>query len=142
IGSSDGSGGVDTGTLYLRLLPKAKRNVTQQQLEQQIRHEARRIGGVTAYLSQAGGPGGNTKQIQLQVRGQDEDKLEASARQIMAAIAKVPGAADIGLSTRGQRPELEIELHRGLAGTLGLTAGQIAQSLRPAFAGLKAGDWV
>jgi len=142
IGSSDGSGGVDTGTLYLRLVPKAKRNVTQQQLEQQIRHEVRRIGGVTAYLSQAGGPGGNTKQIQLQVRGQDEDKLEASAQQIMAAIAKVPGAADIGLSTRGQRPELEIELHRGLAGTLGLTAGQIAQSLRPAFAGLKAGDWV
>ena len=142
IGSSDGSGGVDTGTLYLRLAPKAKRKVSQQQLEQQIRHEVRRIGGVTAYLSQAGGPAGNSKQIQLQVRGQDEDKLEASAQQIMAAIAKVPGAADVGLSTRGQRPELEIELHRGLAGTLGLTAGQIAQSLRPAFAGLKAGDWI
>src|SRR5262249_13243997 len=66
IGSSDGSGGVDTGTVYVRLVPKSKRNISQQQLEQQLRHEVRRIGGVPAYLSQQAGPGGNTKQIQLQ----------------------------------------------------------------------------
>ena len=47
----------------------------------------------------------------------------------------MPGAVDIGLSTKGQKPELEIELNRGVAGSLGLTVGQVAQSLRPAFAG-------
>ena len=51
----------------------------------------------------------------------------------------MPGATDVGLSTRGQKPELEVELQRGLAGTLGLTVGQVAQSLRPAFAGIDAG---
>jgi hydrophobic/amphiphilic exporter-1 (mainly G- bacteria), HAE1 family len=35
-----------------------------------------------------------------------------------------------------------VQLNRGLAGTLGVTVGQVAQSLRPAFAGLDAGDWV
>jgi HAE1 family hydrophobic/amphiphilic exporter-1 len=141
IGSSDGSGGVDTGSIYIRMVPKKKRDIKQVQLEQQIRKEARRIGGITAYLS-TGGPGGNTKQIQIQVRGEDENQLQAAAQQIMAQMTKVKGAADIGLSTRGQRPELEIELQRGLAGTLGLTVGQVAQSLRPAFAGIDAGDWV
>jgi len=141
IGSSDGSGGVDTGSIYIRMVPKKKRDLKQAQLEQQVRKEARRIGGITAYLS-AGGPGGNTKQIQIQVRGEDENQLQAAAQQIMAQITKVPGATDVGLSTRGQRPELEIELQRGLAGTLGLTVGQVAQSLRPAFAGIDAGDWV
>jgi HAE1 family hydrophobic/amphiphilic exporter-1 len=53
----------------------------------------------------------------------------------------VPGAVDVGLSTRGQKPELEVQLNRGLAGALGVTVGQVAQSLRPAFAGLDAGDW-
>jgi HAE1 family hydrophobic/amphiphilic exporter-1 len=49
---------------------------------------------------------------------------------------------DIGLSTKVQKPELEVELNRGVAGTLGVTVGQVAQSLRPAFAGIDAGDWV
>ena len=35
-----------------------------------------------------------------------------------------------------------MEINRGLAGTLGVSVGQIAQSLRPAFAGVDAGDWV
>ncbi|HTO74151.1 MAG TPA: efflux RND transporter permease subunit, partial [Gemmatimonadales bacterium] len=55
---------------------------------------------------------------------------------------QVPGAVDIGLSTRGQKPELEVELNRPLAGQLDITVGQVAQALRPAFAGIDAGDWV
>ncbi|HYG62537.1 MAG TPA: efflux RND transporter permease subunit [Thermoanaerobaculia bacterium] len=141
IGSADGSGGVDEGSIYIRLTPKAEREVSQQELARQIRQEVRRIGGVTAYLSE-GGPGGPGRQIQLQLRGQDMAALEKAAQMMQAEIAKVPGATDIGLSNRGQKPELEIQLNRGLAGTLGLTVGQVAQSLRPAFAGIDAGDWV
>ena len=48
---------------------------------------------------------------------------------------------DVGLSTRGEKPELDVQLNRPLAGALGITVGEVAQSLRPAFAGLKAGDW-
>jgi HAE1 family hydrophobic/amphiphilic exporter-1 len=141
IGSSDGSGGVDTGSIYIRLTPKADRDISQQELGRKMRAEIGRIGGVTAYLSE-GGPGGGRKQIQLQLRGDNMSTLQAAAERIEAEVRKVPGAADIGLSTRGQRPELEIQLNRGLAGNLGLTASQIAQSLRPAFAGVDAGDWV
>ena len=53
-----------------------------------------------------------------------------------------PGAVDVGLSTKGQKPELEVTINRGLAGTLGVSVGQIAQALRPAFAGVDAGNWV
>jgi HAE1 family hydrophobic/amphiphilic exporter-1 len=35
-----------------------------------------------------------------------------------------------------------VALDRDLAGALGVTADQVAQSLRPAFAGVDAGDWV
>ncbi len=141
IGSSDGSGGVDEGDVYVKLKPKADRDVSQQELAKQLRREVRRVSGATAFLSE-GGPGGGGRQIQLQLRGQDMDALQKAAEQMAAEIKKVTGATDIGLSTRGQKPELEIQLDRGLAGTLGLTAGQISQSLRPAFAGVDAGDWV
>ena len=62
----------------------------------------------------------------------------AGARRSCSAM---PGAVDIGLSTKGQKPELEVDLNRGVAGSLGVTVGQVAQSLRPAFAGIDAGDW-
>ena len=141
IGSSDGSGGVDSGSVYLKLHPKADRDISQQELGRVIRKEIRRIGGVTAYISE-GGPGGGRKQLQIQVRGENMGQLEIAARQILEEVRKVPGATDVDLSTGEQRPELEVTLNRGLAGSLGLTVGQIAQSLRPAFAGIDAGDWV
>jgi HAE1 family hydrophobic/amphiphilic exporter-1 len=141
IGSSTGSGSVDTGSVYVKLVPKKDRNVSQQELARIIRQETQRIGGVTAYLS-SGGPGGNQKQIQLQIRGQDIKALNQAALLMENEVRKVQGATDIGLSTRGQRPELVVELNRGLAGTLGLNVSQVAQSLRPAFAGIDAGDWV
>ncbi|HYU35305.1 MAG TPA: efflux RND transporter permease subunit [Thermoanaerobaculia bacterium] len=141
IGSSEGSTGVDKGSVYIRLKHKKDRDVSQQELERQIRHEVRRVGNVEATVSQ-GGPGGNRKQIEIQVRGNDMAALEKAAQQIEAEMRKVPSAADVGLSTGEPKPELVIELNRGLAGTLGLTMGQIAQSLRPAFAGIDAGDWV
>ncbi len=141
IGSSTGSGDVDTGSIYIKLVPKKQRSISQQELQRQIRHEAQRIGGATVALTQ-GGPGGNMKQIQVQLRGQEMPTLTRAALAIENEMRKVPGATDIDLSTRGDRPELEIQLNRGLAGTLGLNVATVAQSLRPAFAGVKAGDWV
>jgi len=142
IGSSTGSGGVDTGSVYVKLVHKKDRDLSQQEIARQIRKEVRQVGGVTAYISEGGGPGGNQKQIQVQLRGQDTAALNQAALQVQSELRKVRGATDLGLSTRGQRPELEVRLNRGLAGTLGLNLAQIAQSLRPAFAGIDAGDWV
>jgi len=38
--------------------------------------------------------------------------------------------------------ELQIELDRGLASSMGISVGDAAQSLRVAFAGIEVGDWV
>jgi HAE1 family hydrophobic/amphiphilic exporter-1 len=61
---------------------------------------------------------------------------------VLGLVREVPGAVDVDLSTRGQKPEVEIEIDRALAGSIGVTAGQVAQALRPAFAGIDVGDWV
>jgi HAE1 family hydrophobic/amphiphilic exporter-1 len=88
------------------------------------------------------GFGGAFKSIQLELRGPDSRLLGQLAERVKAIAQAVPGAVDIGLSTRGQKPELEVRVDRGLAGSLGITVGQVAQSLRIAFAGLDSGDWV
>jgi len=133
-------GTVNQGDIYVRLTPKATRSRSQDDLAAAVREQASHIGGATASLSTGGfGP---QKEILIQLRGPDIAVLNRLAEQVMTEVRQVPGAVDVDLSTKGQKPELEVELNRGLAGSLGITAGQVAQALRPAFAGIDAGDWV
>jgi HAE1 family hydrophobic/amphiphilic exporter-1 len=133
--------GVDQALVYIRLVPKARRDLSQDALGFVLRRELKRVAGaeISVFTS---GFGGAFKSIQLELRGPDSRTLTQLAERVKAIAQAVPGAVDIGLSTRGQKPELEVRVDRGLAGTLGITVGQIAQSLRIAFAGLDSGDWV
>jgi HAE1 family hydrophobic/amphiphilic exporter-1 len=135
------SPGVDQALIYVRLKPKDTRTLSQDALGNLIRGEVTKVGGakVSVFTS---GFGGAFKAIQLELRGPDANVLNTLAEQMLREVEQVPGAVDAGLSTRGQKPELEVEMRRGLAGRLGVTVGQVAQSLRPAFAGLDSGDWV
>ncbi len=134
-------GSVDLGNIYVRMQPKATRNVSQNEFGARLRADVAKIGGAKVYVYTSGF-GGGRKQIQVEMRGKDSRVLGALADSAMKLVAKVPNTVDIGLSTKGQKPELEISLNRPLAGSMGVTVGQIAQALRPAFAGVDAGDWV
>ncbi len=142
VGSASGSGGVDVGSVYIRLKPKAGRGISQQNFGIRLRQELRTRGDLNAYLLEAGGPGGGQKPLQLQLQGDDQIVLNQLADSIARLVRKVPGAVDVGLSSKGLKPELKVSINRGLGGALGVTVGQIAQALRPAFAGVDAGNWV
>jgi HAE1 family hydrophobic/amphiphilic exporter-1 len=133
--------GVDQALVYIRLVPKGRRALSQDELGTALRRELKAVAGaeISVFTS---GFGGAFKSIQLELRGPDSRVLTQYAERVKAIAQSVPGAVDIGLSTRGQKPELEVRVDRGLAGNLGITVGQIAQSLRIAFAGLDSGDWV
>ena len=135
------SGTVDVGNIYVRLVPMEDRNQDVVALATVVRDEVARVGGVSASVFTTSF-GGNQKQIQIQMRGEDGVALQSAAEMVMAEVRKVPNAVDVGLSSKGQKPELDVQLNRGLAGSMGVTVGQVAQSLRPAFAGIDAGDWV
>jgi HAE1 family hydrophobic/amphiphilic exporter-1 len=131
---------VDEGIVYVRLKPKRDRDRHQKAIEAGLRAKLVTLGGVTAAIGS--GNFENKKQIQLQLQGPDSRELNRLAALVRAEVAQVPGAVDVGLSTRGQKPELEVALDRGLAGAVGVSVGQVAQTLRVAFAGLDAGDWI
>ena len=138
---SSASGSVDMGQVYVRLVPKSDRSISQEQFGERMRRELPRIGGAQAGVF-TGGMGGARKQIQIEIRGNEAAVLQGVADSVMKLVQTVPGLVDVDLSTKGQKPEFEIQLNRGLAGSLGITVGQVAQSMRPAFAGIDAGDWV
>ncbi|MBX3174033.1 MAG: efflux RND transporter permease subunit [Gemmatimonadaceae bacterium] len=138
---SEALGAVDLGSVYVRMTPKADREISQDRFGATLREEVKQIGGATVAVFTSGW-GGAIKQVQLELRGFDGRQLQTVADTVLQIVRAVPGAVDVGLSTKGQKPELEITVDRALAGSMGVTIGQIAQSLRPAFAGVDAGDWV
>ena len=135
------SGAVDVGNIYVRMVPRHDRKLGAEDFAQVVRDELSRIAGVqlAVFTSDFGG---GRKELQLEVRGTDLAEVTQTAERVMEEVKKVPNAVDIGLSSKGQKPELDVQLKRGVAGSLGITAGQVAQALRPAFAGIDAGDWV
>ncbi|HMA11682.1 MAG TPA: efflux RND transporter permease subunit, partial [Steroidobacteraceae bacterium] len=85
---------------------------------------------------------GAQKPVQIQFYGPDGRRLNEITTDFMKAMAKIPGAVDVGLSEQEPRDELRIELDRGLANQLGISVDDAAQALRVAFAGVEVGDWV
>ena len=134
------TGAVDEGSIYVGLIPKAEREMNQEEIARALRQKLAEVGGATVSIQTSGFD--NQKQIQVQLSGPDVTTLGRLADQALAIVRQVPGAVDVGLSTRGQKPELDVQLDRALAGTLGIRVGDVAQALRPAFAGIDAGDWV
>jgi hydrophobic/amphiphilic exporter-1 (mainly G- bacteria), HAE1 family len=134
------TGAVDVAKIYVRLVPKDERNVSVEGISAQLRDELKTLAGAKIAVF-ATDWGGGMKQVQLQIRGNNTDELAEYSERALKAVEQVPGAVDVSLSTKGQKPELTVDLNRGIAGSIGVTVGQVAQALRPAFAGIDAGDW-
>src|SRR5687768_2190673 len=135
------TGDVNTGNIYVRMLPKSDRSIGAEDFGRQLRQEVGRIGGATMSVFTNDFQGAQ-KQIQIQLRGGTVQTLNAAAEQVAAQVKGANGAVDVGLSTKAQKPELSIELNRPLTGTLGVTIPQVSQSMRAAFPGIKACHWV
>jgi HAE1 family hydrophobic/amphiphilic exporter-1 len=132
---------VDEGSVFVKLKPKTERVRTQNQVIADIRADITKLSGVsTSFVTGFSDPG--QKQVMLQLQGPDAAQLTKLADRILAEVNQVQGAVDTGLSTKGQKPELDVQVDRGLAGSLGVTVGEVAQALRPAFAGIDVGDWI
>jgi HAE1 family hydrophobic/amphiphilic exporter-1 len=139
---SGASGAVDVADMYVRVQPKAERpGRSVEIIAADVRREVAPFVGFTTavYTTDFGG---GRKQLAVNVQGDDVGAINAMAELIKGEVARVANVVDLGLSTKGQKPEVNVELNRGLAGSLGVTVGQVAQSLRPAFAGIDAGDWI
>jgi hydrophobe/amphiphile efflux-1 (HAE1) family protein len=85
---------------------------------------------------------GARKPVQVDFTGPDSRKLIEITNAYMEKLRQVPGAVDVGLSEQDPKNELQIELNRGLANSMGISVNDAAQALRVAFAGVEVGDWV
>ncbi|MBA5690347.1 efflux RND transporter permease subunit [Rugamonas apoptosis] len=128
------------GRIYLDIGKRNTRKRTAFQIGAELREKLGHVVG--AEISVVDDLGNQGKPVQIEFTGPDSRRLMEITSAYMDKLRLVPGAVDVGLSQQDPKNELQIELNRGLANSMGISVNDAAQSLRVAFAGVEVGDWV
>ncbi len=129
------------GRIFVDIGKSTQRQRTAAQISADLRKLTSRLVGAE-YVVLDDLNNGAQKPVQIRFTGPDSRRLLAITQEFMEKLRTVPGAVDVGLSEQDPQTEMQIELDRGLANTLGISVADAAQALRVAFAGVEAGDWV
>jgi len=132
---------VSGGRIYVDLGKSYERKRSATEIAKELREKVSRLVGAE-YVVLDDLNNGAQKPVQIRFHGADSRKLLQITNDYMAQLRQVKGAVDVGLSEQDPQDELQIELNRGLANSLGISVGDAATALRVAFAGVEVGDWV
>jgi hydrophobe/amphiphile efflux-1 (HAE1) family protein len=128
------------GNIYVDIGKRSKRKRSAAEVAVELRAKVGRLVGAEYVVMDD--LNGNGKPVQISFTGPDSRKLMDMTSRFMEKLRQVPGAVDVTLSQQDPKNELQIELNRGLANSMGIAVGDAASALRVAFAGIEVGDWV
>jgi HAE1 family hydrophobic/amphiphilic exporter-1 len=129
------------GRIFVEIGQRKTRHRSSKEIAVELRAKMKRLVGAE-YVVQDNLNNGGQKPVQIEFTGTDSRKLMEITSAYMEKMRQIPGAVDVGLSQQDPKNELQIELNRGLASSMGISVNDAAQSLRLAFAGDQVGDWV
>ncbi len=138
IGSSTaGSETVTTGTIYVATTDLKDRSWTQIDKMREVRTLLERYPEIRSSVNHIGGAGGGSRQVQFQQNlvGYDIEELTRISNEVAAKLRQVPGFVDVDTSLATVQPEVRVNLNRAKAADLGVSAADVATTLRTMVAG-------
>ncbi|HEY9787094.1 MAG TPA: efflux RND transporter permease subunit [Candidatus Obscuribacterales bacterium] len=125
--SSAGSQGeVNKANLYIALVPKHERHISQKAFEDVLRHEVIAVPGVRPTFSRSSGMTG--KPLRIALTSDDAELLAQTADQLIKEMRAVPGLSDVTSSASLLRPEILVRPHFERAARQGVSVEQIART--------------
>lgn len=131
---------VNGGSIYVDIGKRRERKRSASEVATALRDKVSRLVGAEYVVMDD--LSGNGKPVSLDFTGPDSRKLMELTSRYMEKLRQIPGAVDVTLSQQDPKDELQIEMDRGLANSMGISVGDAASALRVAFAGIEVGDWV
>lgn len=120
---------------------KTEREVTQNQLKEQVRAIVQRhIPGAEVSISDPGiVEGGRDYPIQIAVMGDDLDQIAVVANHFADVLRRVPGSIDVDVQHSPGAPELDVRVDRDRASQLRIPLALVAATVRASVEGEVAG---
>lgn len=132
------SSGSNQGRMFIRLTPRETRDLSADEVVQVLRAKVAQVPGMRVFLQnlppiQIGGQ--MTKsQYQFTLQSPDTDELYRFAPILAEKIRALPGFQDVTTDLQLKNPQVEVEIDRDRAATLGVSAEQIETALGSAYA--------
>lgn len=135
------TGSVNAGDVFVKLLPRGERELSQQQIMPMARSALAPVYGAEASVLVGGGMGGAAKPIQIALRGPDFAELRTTSERVIAIAREAGGAIEVESSLGDPKPEVQLRVDIDRANDLGLDVSGIANTVRPLLAGQTATTW-
>ncbi|HSY07506.1 MAG TPA: efflux RND transporter permease subunit [Steroidobacteraceae bacterium] len=123
------SGEVRNAVLYISLVPREKRKLTQRQFESKVITELRTIADARIDFQNNGAGGGGGRDIGLYLTGDDGPLVQRTAQQIITEMRTLHSLRDPRINGDLPRPEIVIRPRLDLAAQLGVTVQSISQTV-------------
>jgi HAE1 family hydrophobic/amphiphilic exporter-1 len=129
--------GQNTGFLVLRLTPRDERRHSADEIIQQLRPTMAQVPGIRAFLQnpppiRVGGRLSKS-QYQYTLQGADIEELYRLAPLLAEKMQALPGFQDVTTDLQLKNPQVNIDIDRDKASTLGVSAEQIEDALYTAY---------
>ncbi|WP_020186295.1 efflux RND transporter permease subunit [Methylopila sp. 73B] len=132
--------GKNKASILVKLIQNSERSRAPLDLADPIRKRLSVIPGVDVSLVQLGMGGGDSP-IQLSVLGPDRAVLERIAAELVDAMRRMPGMADVMSSASEKSSVLAVRLKREAASDLSVGVPELARMLAPLVGGEEATKW-
>src|SRR5580693_215360 len=136
-GLGPGGGSTNSGTVFVSLKPLRERELSADEVISQLRSELAAVPGATLFLQAVGDLGGGGRssnaQYQYTLQGSTFEELNEWTPQIVAALQAVPTLADVSSDQQNKGLQANVIIDRETASRLGITVGQIDNTLYDAF---------
>jgi HAE1 family hydrophobic/amphiphilic exporter-1 len=138
VGGGPGGGGSNNGRIMVQLVPRAQRDLTAQQIAQQIRPQLLRYPGFRGFVGlppslQIGGRMGN-QNFSIMMQSMNTDELYEWAPKLQAAIEEqVADVQDLSTDMEMKSPRINLVINRDKAAATGLNATTVQNALYDAL---------
>jgi multidrug efflux pump subunit AcrB len=134
VDESVGDGTLNVADLYITLVPRDKRNVSQQVWQNRVLGLLKAVPDARMnFQTQNGDSDGHA--ITIDLTGDDLGLVSRTASRIMEQMRSLPGIVDVGSDDNLPQPEILIHPRFDLAARLGVTVANISDTIRIATLG-------
>ena len=131
-------GGSNVINLVMRLSPISQRQRTVWEIADDMRRQLEQVPEIIEFSVTTGGGGFGSTTVDVEIFGYDFDVTSGLAQQIRGGMLLIPGAEDVQISRKDDRPELQIVLDRGKLATHGLNTAMVSSAIRNRVDGITA----
>ncbi|KYZ77603.1 acriflavin resistance protein [Anaerosporomusa subterranea] len=123
-------------TLGIRLISASERDRSMTQIMDELRFKLRGVRNLkTAVQNNQGVGRGDSRPVQLALRGPELEALSHYAQDLAEKIRQIPGSADVDISSEQSEPEVLVRMDPARMGEIGVDATAVGDVIQMAFLG-------